>query len=103
LTGETPGKAGQRAPSLQGSSLEIAQLVQPSEGWFHFRFDTDTAHHSDSECLVHRMPHQCRLADPRFSPHNNDRAATGTHPVKKAIRRCALAARTVQHVLPETG
>jgi hypothetical protein len=49
------------------------------------------------------MPQQYRLADPRISSHNNDRAAIGTNPIKKAIRRCALAASTVQHVLPETG
>lgn len=53
--------------------------MQPSEGKLHLRFDTDPAGHSETGRLSNQISQQCRLADTRFSPHNEDAALTASH------------------------
>ena len=56
-----------------------AQLVQPGEGKLHLRFHTRSLDHVETGRLPDQVSQQCRLADPRFAPHYENRALTASH------------------------
>jgi hypothetical protein len=47
-----------------------AQLMQSSEGELHIWSDTDSADDAEPGRLCDQVLQQCRLAVPRFSPHD---------------------------------